>query len=108
MHFKQNAPQEWQSHWASIPNSVRALYGTFKRTGFPWTTKEVEIEAWGQLCFDDAAARACAYHMWNHEMRTGWKFVSWRCVMDREPVGGKLSGVAPADFSFEKYGLPRR
>ncbi len=93
------SPPEWQAHWASMPNSVRALYATFKKIGFPWTEKEERIEAWGQLCFDDAACRAVSYWMHNKRMGGKWKFVSWRCEMDGPCVGGaKLNGEPPPDF----------
>lgn len=94
-----HSPAAWQQHWASMPNSVRGLYATFQKRGFPWTEKEVRIEAWGQLCFDEAACRAVAYHMHNNRMVIGWKFISWRCEMDGPLTGGaKLSGEPPADF----------
>src|SRR5258708_3402165 len=82
------APAAFTQQFASMPNSVRALYGTFQSTSFPWRKKELLIEAWGQLCFDAAANNAIAYHMWNHDIRSGWKFLSWRVEMDGEPVGG--------------------
>ena len=101
---KDLAPSNWNEHWDNMPNSVRALYATFRSMRFPWCTKEVRIEAWGQLCFDAAAANAVAYHMYNNEMRTGWKFLSWRCEMSGAPVGGgKLNGVAPLNFDISDY-----
>lgn len=100
---------EWESYWAQMPNTVRALYGTFSRIWFPWFKYEIRIEARGQLCAEDPASRAIAYHMWNHGMRRGWRYISWRCDMDGEPYGGgPKSGPAPRDFCFKKYGLPHR
>lgn len=107
MNYRAAAPAEWNAHWDAMPNSVRALYATFRSTRFPWRTEEIQIEAWGQLCFDDAAARAVAYHMWNHRMRTDWVYLSWRVEMDGPCLGGaKKSGVAPDDFQLSKYGPP--
>lgn len=106
--YRRFAPAEWHEHWDAMPNAVRALYATLRQMHFPWITKEVRIEAWGQLCYDNAAATHTAYHMWNNGMRTGWEFLSWRVEMDGPLIGGaKLSGTAPEDFSFAKYGPPR-
>lgn len=105
--YRNAAPPAWNARFDALPNSVRALYATFERTWFPLLTKEVLIEGWGQLCFDNAAAKTVAYHMWNHGMRTGWRYLSWRVEMDGPCVGGaKTSGLAPADFSVAKYGPP--
>jgi hypothetical protein len=102
--FRVRAPTEWNAHWDVMPNSVRALYGTFERWGIPFLKKEIRIEAWGQLCFDEAACNAIAYHMHNHGMRSGWRFVSWRCEMDGPVIGGaKLTGAAPPDFNIYNY-----
>ena len=100
-------PREIIDHYASIPNNVRALYATFEWRFFPFIRKEVKIEAWGQLCFDDAAAQATAYHMHNNKMNA-WTYISWRCEMDGPCVGGaKLSGSAPQNFDIYDY-VPRR
>lgn len=99
-----NVPSAWVQHWDGIPNSVHALYGTFQMTRFPWLKKKIRIEAWGQLCFDEAANNAIAYHMYNYNMRTGWKYMSWRVEMDGPPQGGgKLSGTAPDNFNIFNY-----
>lgn len=109
MDYRGAGPAEWNAHWDSLPNSVGALYATIQSTTFPWRKKEIKIDGRGQLCFDEAAARAVAYHLWNHEMRTGWVYLSWRVEMDKPCVGGaKKSGMAPADFSIAKYGPPQQ
>ncbi len=108
MEYRDVAPAEWNTHWDAMPNSVRALYSTFRSTGFLRREKEVLIEARGQLCFDEAAARATAYHMHNNGMRTGWEFISWRCEMDGPLIGrAKLAGGAPPNFDIYDY-VPRR
>lgn len=108
-------PKEFAQHYAGLSNNVRALYATFAMPGTPrwfkWCvppiTWEERIEAWGQLCFDEAAWNAVAYHMYNKKMTLA-RFVSWRCEMDGEPVGGgKTFGWAPPDFDLLKYG-PRK
>lgn len=107
MDYNDYAPAEWVSHWAAMPNSVRALYGIFRRGN---KTVEVQIEAWGQLCFDDAANRAIAYHMHNHprDIPSGYYYVGWRCEMDGPLLGGaKRTGDAPTNFDIYNY-VPRR
>lgn len=101
------APAGWNERWDSMPNAVRALYIKVRLKWFRWAVIEIRVEAWGQLCFDEAAASAAANHMWNHGMRAGWEYVSWRVEMDGPLVGdAKMSGLAPADFSLAKYGPP--
>ena len=105
--FKAHAPAEWNAHWASMPNSVDALYGLFWFWPLPFIIVERRIEAWGQLCFDDAANNAIAFFMYNHGMRHGWRYLSWRCEMSSTPAhGGKLSGKAPKNFNIYDY-VPR-
>jgi hypothetical protein len=103
--FRSDAPAVVRGHWDAMPNSVRALYATVHPVGFPWLKKEIRVEAWGQLCFDDAAARHTARQMRRNHMGRGWKFLSWRVEMDGPLVGpnAKMSGKAPDDFSVEKY-----
>lgn len=88
-----------------MPNSVSQLYGHFRCWLFPFVKIKLKIDGWGQLCFDDAAARAIAYHMCNNNMRYGWTYVSWSVDMNGPCVGGaKRKGLAPRDFSIAKYG----
>jgi hypothetical protein len=95
-------PAEVLNHYADMPNNVRALYATFKSTFIPFVKREERIEAMGQLCFDEAACRAVAYHMHNKRMENRWQFVSWRCEMDGPLIGdrAKLNGIAPSDFDI--------
>lgn len=100
----------WQmkAQYAGIPNNVLALYATFRHKWIPFLTIERKIEAWGQLCFDSAAANAVAYNMYNKGWHRNWIYVSWRCEMEGELVGGaKTSGKSPTNFDVFNY-VPRR
>jgi hypothetical protein len=99
--YRAFAPPAWNEHWDSMPDATRALYATICRTLLPWLPKEIEIEAWGQLGHETAAAQATAWHMHNHGMRTGWRYLGWRAVMSD---GTERRGKAPLDFSVENYG----
>lgn len=106
--IRDSAPTAWNEHWDAMPNSVRALYATFSPKWLPFIKIEKRIRAWGQLCFDAAAARAVASHMYNEGMRSGWIYRSWRCEMDGPcEDGAKKSGFPPSDFSIAKYGPPK-
>ena len=96
-----------KSYYASMPNSVDALYAQISPPHFPFLPFWWEIEAHGQLCFDDSAANAVAYNMYNRlpNHGKGWRFHRWRCEMSGPLVGptAKLSGDAPKDFDIYNY-----
>lgn len=103
MHYRAAAPVEFQNHFASMPNAVDGLYCTFALRFLPFIKWEVEMEAWGQLCFDSAACGVASQYMKNNKMTSYAKFVSWRVEMSGPLVGGaKMSGKAPVDF-VQKY-----
>lgn len=97
--FRTFAPSSWNEHWDSMPNATRALYATFGLSWFPLPLRTVRIEGWGQL--GNGSPTMVAYHMWNHGMRRGWKFLLWRA---EQMDGSVRTGKAPADFSVERYG----
>lgn len=97
-----------ESYFMGMVNNVRALYAQISPPGtFGLIRKWVRVEAWGQLCTDEAAAKATAYHMHNRlpDHGKGWKFHKWRCEMDGPLVGNKakLNGDAPKDFAISDY-----
>jgi hypothetical protein len=101
------APISWNSHWDSMPNSVRQLWALLSPPGLPFVQTWHRIQGWGQLCFDDAAARMTAYHMYNRLPfhGSGWSFHKWRCDMDGPLIGdqAKLEGKAPDNFKIFDY-----
>lgn len=102
MHYRDCAPAEFRKHFASMPNAVDGLYCTFALKWLPFIRWEEEMEAWGQLCFDDEACEVAADYMLDHHMTWWAKFVSWRVKMSGPLVGGaKMRGVAPAAFAAE-------
>jgi len=104
--FKDSSPEKWNSHWNSIPNSVEKLYALISPPFFPFVKYWWEIQAWGQLCFDQAAANATAYNMYNRlpNHGKGFKFHAWKCKMSGPLIGGaKLNGDAPKDFDIFNY-----
>lgn len=103
MSHRVGTPTGWNERWDSMPNATRALYATFGPSWFPLPILTLQMEGWGQL--GNGSPSVVAYHMYNHGMRRGWKFLSWRA----EQVDGTVrTGKPPADFSIEKYGPPKR
>lgn len=100
--FRKSAPAEWKSYWDRMPNSVSALYAIVEYKAFPaLSRKEIRVDAWGQLCFDEAAGRATAYHVFNKFPLhgKGWRMISWRVEMDGPCVGNaKMEGCGAEHF----------
>ena len=103
MNYRDHAPVEWNAHWDAMPNSVRQLYATVALKAFPLIRKEIKVKGWGQLCFDEAAGRMTAYHLYNYfpAHGAGWKMISWRVDMDGPCVGGAKPNGSGVE-SFEK------
>ena len=102
--YRHLVPAAVNEHYRGMPNAVDALYARIGLSWLPFITWEIEIEARGQLCFDEAAANATAFHMYNNGMRRGFRFVSWRVDMSGPLVGrAKRSGLAPEDFKISNY-----
>jgi len=86
-----------------IPNEVTALYAICEKKGLFGTKRRiVQIRAWGQLCFDDAACNAIASHWHNYAERDDlkdWIPVSWKCEVNGPLIGNaKKSGTIPKGF----------
>jgi hypothetical protein len=87
--------QEVIAHYQGLSNSAR-LFMTF---GNPFgLTREVEVEAWGQLCTGDKRYYAAKCLGWDSRLRWFRKYLGWRCVpLDSNNSVKICSGIATDD-----------
>lgn len=99
----QNPREAFAQHFNSMPNSVRTFRGLVRKTifGIPVRYKTITDVGWGQYAHDEDATRMVAYYLWNHNMRSGWEFVSWTAEMS-DGASRRGKGLK---FKFSDYGL---
>lgn len=88
------APAAVHAYWANVPNCAE-IWLLFKPLGIGPAIR-VKCEGWGQLAYDDAAARQAMYHIKNRRPFWWARYVGW------QEIGGDRHGKAPADF-YEQY-----